>query len=371
MKKLVCVALALFMVFGLVACSSSGETVTETASAQASATESASAEVSTSVEPSASAESSGYQGEELTLTCSTADPDKTIVGRGMQKFADLVSEATDGKVKIEVYFNSSLFTMEEQVAATMEGNCDIVASGITNLSDYMPELGMYGAPYLFSSSDKMLEFFNSEEAKPLMEKVVETMNIRPLATDSFGARTLNLNVDRKVTCRDDLKDIKLRMPNNEAWLFLGEALGANPVGIAYADLYMALQTGTCDAQDNPVTTIKDQAYYEVTKSVTLSNHMFSSGWLLINEDKWKSLSPELQQILSDAAQEGFGEFIQEQTLAEAEDAITFLEEKGMVVYELTDEEMASYRQEVLDYFAANGDTSTWDMDLYNVIQGKF
>lgn len=172
-----------------------------------------------------------------------------------------------------------------------------------------------------------------------------------------------------VSCRADLKNVKLRMIDTAAYQFIGEALGGNPIPLAYSDLYLALQNGTVDGQDNPIGSLEEESFYEVTKSITLTRHIYAYKWLLINEELWQSMSPELQQII----QKGINTLAansEEKYIASEEDMIPWCEEHGITVYELDNEALAGYQQEVTDYYFANGGdlTSSWDMDLYQKIQ---
>ena len=304
----------------------------------------------------------------MTLTLPTNCAENEIMGQGLIKMADLVNEATDGAVTIEIYFSGSLFTQDQILPAVMAGNADMCGTNGSGLSEYLPKTATIEAPYLFSSVDEFIAFFDSDVANDLIEEVADTVGVQFLAVYATGLRCVNINVDRKITCRADLEDIKIRMPNTPNYLFLGEALGANPIPLAGSDIYLGLEAGTVDGQDNPVAAIRAYSWYEVTESVTLTNHMMQNSWITIRNDLWQGMSPELQQIFKEAATEAC-EWITATNKVQQEDDIAFLEEQGMSIYELTDEEFENYRQEVLDYYEEHPEgTADWDMDLYNAIK---
>ena len=369
MKKLFCIVIAIAMVFGLVACTSNGETATNAVSESASAPESASAEVSETA--SASAEASEYTGEEMTLSFSVAEAEGSITGQGDLRFKELVEDATNDKVKIELYFNSTLFPQDQEVEAMLKGNLDLNNGWFGWQTSYMPELAMFDMAYLFKDLEHARSYFNSDAAQELFDRIADEVGIRYLVADSIGYRTMNLDIDRKVTSREDLSDIKLRVPNTNSFMFAGEALGANSTPINFSDLYLSLQTGAVDGQDNPVATIISASFYEVTESVTITGHMTQNYGVNMREDLWQSMSPELQQIIQDAAKQA-GVYTEELSESQLEEGIAFLEEHGLKVYTLTDEELTAYSQEVRDYYfntdAGKEITDDWDMDLYQQIQ---
>ena len=223
MKKLFCIIIAMAMVFGLVACSSSDETATgtttqESESISAKTSESASAET-------ASAETSEYTGEEMTIKFSTLESESSVVGQGLSIMKDYINETTNGKVTVEVYFSNSLIPQDQEIDALMKGTIDMRT--YSDVGDYVPEQCTLNIPFLFEDADHLKAFYQSQAGQDLFDKVAEVTGIRILPTSAFnrGYRTVNLRVDKKVTCRADLKGMKLRMPNVEALIFLGRMLG--------------------------------------------------------------------------------------------------------------------------------------------------
>ncbi len=368
MKKLLCIVLAMIMVCGLAACSTSGETVTETAGTEA--TTEASPETTEAV--SAETTSEEYTGEEITLTFTTTAIETDIIGQGLLLYKDFIEDATNGKVTLEIYFNSSLVSSADEREYVMKGNVDMNFGYPDSWGDYIPAFDTFTVPFLFKNSDHYLAFYNGDLFQQFYDSanVEDIMGVHMLTSSSFyrGGRTINLTMDKKVTSRADLEGIKVRFPTSDVWSFIGESMGANSVPLAWSEVYLALQTGTLEGQDNGLSLIRSQSIYEVTKSVTLTNHMISTGCFEINDEKWESLSPELQEILTEGAQEA-ANYITEQHLATEAEDIAFLEENDVNVYQLTDEEFASYSQEVLDYYFANGgvEVENIDMDLYQQI----
>ena len=105
----------------------------------------------------------------------------------------------------------------------------------------------------------------------------------------LGRRQINLRTDKEMKTPADLAGIKLRMPPSDAWQFLGKALGANPVPVPFPELYTALQTGAVDGQDNPLPTVMDAKYYEVTKQIVLTSHLVDLNYLTVSKKVWDQL----------------------------------------------------------------------------------
>lgn len=176
---------------------------------------------------------------------------------------------------------------------------------------------------------------------------------------------MNLVKDKEIKVPADLKGVNLRMPNSDAWLFLGKALGANPTPIAFSELYMALQTGTVDGQDNPLPTVQSAKFYEVTKSITITNHLVDSVWPTINEGKWQSLSDNQKTMVLEALEEARVLCDDLNNEREAE-LIEFFKGEGLSVYYA---DLDVFSKEVLDKYLENKElTKDWDMDLFNKVQ---
>ena len=362
LKKIFCIVIVIAMVLGLVACST--PSTTETPSTEAST------EVSTetSSEETASTEATPVEFPEMTITFSTPDTENAVTAGGINSMKDYIEEATDSKVTFDLNFNSSLFPQDQEMEAVMQGNCDMNICWFDWLAPYMPELNTLNVPYLFATPENFAAFFKTDTADQLCDTITQKTGIHVLRPVYYrGMRTVNLRTDKKITTREDLKNVKLRMPNSPAYLAIGRALGANSVPLGGADIYLGLQTGTIDGQDNAVSLIRSSSFYEVTESVTMTGHVFSAGVIMFNDEKWQSMSPELQQIINEGAQK-CADYITNTTLSEQADDIAFLEENGVKVYQLTDDELASYSKEVTEAFLADESIAKdIDMTLYQSI----
>ncbi|MBQ7538255.1 sialic acid TRAP transporter substrate-binding protein SiaP [uncultured Treponema sp.] len=283
----------------------------------------------------------------------------------MMKFKEVVEAESKGNITVETYHSGSLFKQDQEVAAVKSGKADIVYLSASWLTDGSPWIGMFTAGYVFKSYDDMTKILNGEIGKEVFGRVVKEQGIRPLASYYLGTRQVNLREDKPVRTPADLKGVNLRMPNSEAWVTLGKAMGANPTPLAFSELYMALQTGTVDGQENPLPTDRSAKFYEVTKSISLTNHLVDSVWPCINEAKWQSLSDHQKEIIMKGIEAG-RQTCDEKNLKTEAEIIDFFKGQGLKVYEA---DTKAFAESVLPAYLNNKNiTGKWDMDLYNKVQ---
>lgn len=283
----------------------------------------------------------------------------------MYVFADKVDELTGGSVEVKVYDNGTLFTAENEFDALISGETDMAYISFPQIATQIPSFSMFGSGYFFSSYEHMTSVLNGDiAAQYIWPKVRETLNVEPLGSLYLGSRVVNTR-NKEINSYADMDGLLLRMPNSEAWLFLGEALGANPTPLSFSELYTALQTGAVDGQDNPLPTIESAKFYEVTNYIAITNHVIDSIMPCINSDTWNSLSESQQDAIRQAM--AYAIDYNDRTRIESENSmVEFFEEEGLTV---TYPDIEDFRTHVQAAYAANtGMTASWDMDLYEMVQ---
>jgi len=276
-----------------------------------------------------------------------------------------IEDHASGRMTFTYHDSGSLFSQDAELPATIKNNVTMCYTDASWLGDYMPSIKMFSAGYIFSGPEHMDKVLNGKIGETLFEDVAKEVGVRPLCAYYMGSRTINLRQAEPAMTPADMAGIKLRMPNSETWLFLGKALGANPVPIDWGELYTSLQTGAVDGQDNPLPGIKEGKFYEVTKSISLTNHVVGAVWPCINEDVWQSLDSDLQKILVDAFEEGRKVNDMKVNDAEAKLVAEF-EAEGLTVVV---PDIAAFKSTVNAYYLNDKDfTREWDMDLFNKIK---
>jgi tripartite ATP-independent transporter DctP family solute receptor len=283
----------------------------------------------------------------------------------LKVFKEEIEKSTEGQIQVEIHHSGSLYNQDNELQALRRGNLEMAYTSPPWLSELVPSVSMFTAGYIFKDYEHMTKVYNGEIGEEIFDKIATETGVRPLGAFYLGARQINLRTDKEVHTPEDLEGVNLRMPNSPTWLFLGEALGANPTPIAFTELYMALSTGTVDGQDNPLPTVKNAKFYEVTKSISLTNHVIDTVWPTINEEVWQEMGPELQQKVYDAVAKA-REACDNQTIQAESELVEFFKSEGLKVIK---PDVEAFSKTVQEAYMSNEElTSDWDMDLYNRVQ---
>ncbi len=221
--------------------------------------------------------------------------------KGALRFAELVAEKTNGAIEIQVFSDASLGSDEDMVEQLQLNISQFAAPGVGTISPLAPDLNCLEMPFLFSSFEQAWAVLDG----PIGERLVESLpaqGIRVLAFWENGFRNMTNN-RRPIEKPEDLQGIKMRVPNWEMSIATFKALGAQVTPMAWPEVYLSLQQGTIDGQENPLTGIYNPGLYEVQKYLSITRHQYSPLPLLISERFWQSLSPEHQKAVMEAAHE--------------------------------------------------------------------
>ena len=353
MKKLIAMLLALVMLLALCAC---GQTAAPAEQSTAAPAENPTAEP---VE-----EPTDDVGEPVNLIFSIAAVPTDAHGAAQKVFKETLESISGGNMTVECYDSGTLYGQDTEHDALKNGDVDMIYSSASWLTDGSPWISMFTAGYVFQSYDHMTKVLNGDIGKDMFQKVAEEQGILPLGAFYLGTRQISLSQDKQIKTPEDLKGINLRMPNSDAWVFLGKAMGANPTAVGFNDLYLALQTGTVDGQDNPLPTVKSAKFYEVQKSISLTNHLVDSVWPTINLNTWNKLTDTQKGWVMEAV-EAARVACDEQNIKPESEVQDFLREQGLTIYEA---DVAAFADHVLETYLADPISDTWDKDLLAQIQ---
>lgn len=244
-----------------------------------------------------------------------------------QVFAPAIS----GFAEFEPHWNASLFKQGTELEAISRGNLEMSIASAQELSTIFPEWSIFTAGYLHRDAEHQKKVFAADFMNDMKKKVEDELGVKLLTVMYLGRRQLNLRGDKEIKTPADMAGIKLRMPGAESWQFLGKALGANPVPIAFTEIYTALQTGAVDGQDNPLPSTRDSKFYEVTNQIVLTSHLVDLNYLAISKKVWDGLAPDQQATMQKAAGDAAESGRQKQLALEAE-LEQFFKDKGLKVY---------------------------------------
>jgi tripartite ATP-independent transporter DctP family solute receptor len=204
--------------------------------------------------------------------------------------------AMDVGLQIDVFSNSSLGPDAERVSSLIAGDIDLDLQGPSAISAAYEPIGVLDSAYAFTGADHLFEFFDSGAADQLQDGLLEATGLRTIQPYFFGMR--NFSANSAIRTPEDLEGLRMRFPDTPAYLANAQALGAEAVPVAFEELFLALQQGIVDGQENPIPTVKSMSLDEVQSHVSLSEHHTGVQLLVVNEDRWQSLSSEQQDALN-------------------------------------------------------------------------
>ncbi|WP_332696260.1 sialic acid TRAP transporter substrate-binding protein SiaP [Halalkalibacter lacteus] len=300
------------------------------------------------------------------LNFSTASVPNDAHTEGLYVLKNSIEEKTDGQVTVNIHHSGSLYTQENESNALRRGHLEMAYTGAEWLAEELSFLSMFTSAYLYEDYDHMTSVLNGEIGEDVFDQIAEELGIRPLGAFYLGARHINYrDIGKEIRTPEDMKGVTLRMPGSPTWLFVGKAMGATATPVDFSELYMALNTGTVDAQDNPLPTVKNASFYEVTDYVSLTNHIVASVWPTINEDVWVEMGEELQGKMMEAVEEA-REFVDQTNLTAEQEVIDFLKGEGLEIIEPDVQAFSEHVQQ--QYLDSEEMSSTWDMDLFDRIK---
>lgn len=279
-------------------------------------------------------------------------------------FKDTLERQAPGQFEVTVHLNGSLFKQGSEPAAMARGNLELASISAFDIAKQVPAFSIFTAGYLLRDAAHQQQVFQSPLVEPLFQRVTERMDLVVLGAVYLGTRQLTLRQARSVTTPTDLKGLKLRMPASKEWLFLGNALGATATPLAFGEVYLGLKTGTIDAQDNPLPTVRAAKLYEVCQQVVLTQHLVDALFITVAHKTWQGLNPAQQAALRAAAQAAV-QFNNAGRLREEAQLLDFLRQQGLQV---STPDVARFRQEVQGAYARSELARAWPAGLAERIQ---
>jgi C4-dicarboxylate-binding protein DctP len=219
----------------------------------------------------------------------------TPKGKSAEYFKKLAEERTHGRVKVEVYANSSLYKDKEEMEALQLGSVQMLAPLSSKLTSMgMNEFQVFDLPYMFDNMEEAHKVTQGPIGKGMLKKL-DAKGIAGLAFWDNAFKEITANKPLRTPA--DFKGLKMRITPSKVIDAQMRALGANPQVVAFSELYTALQTGTVDGQENPTSNIATQKFYEVQKYMTMTDHSFHNYTLVANKKFWDGLPPDIRKTL--------------------------------------------------------------------------
>jgi TRAP-type transport system periplasmic protein len=263
-------------------------------------------------------------------------------GQGAQKFADLVSEKSGGKMKVRLFAGGVLGGDLQTVSALQGGTLDITVLNSGILAAQVPDFALFDFPFLFENSEQAYKVMDGPVGQDLAKRL-EPKGLKGLGYWDLGFRQVTNN-SRPITGPQDLEGLKIRVIQSPIYLETFKALGANPVPMPFPEVYTGLEQRTVDGQENPYTVIEGSKFNEVQDYVSATNHIYNPQSLIIGQKTWERLNADEQALIQEAATEAT-EYQREVTQNSQGKALEALKQ-SMKFNEVNKEALAAFREKV-------------------------
>ncbi len=261
-----------------------------------------------------------------------------------QLICDEIAKESGGRIKVTQYPAGQLGSQLEAIEMLRVGTLALLTSGPAVLNSFDERVQVFGIPYLLKTKEQAYRFLESPAGQELFNGgVLKKSGIRTIQFWYFGARTLTLN--KAAQKPEDLKGAKVRCMDMPIYKDSVASLGANPTPITFSELYMALQTGVVDGQENPISTIYAQKFQEVQKYIILTNHTQHMGTVHVSERIWKGLS-DADRALITKVFDKFRPVIDERIAKDTVEKLELMKKGGT---NIITPDVEAFRKHSLDY----------------------
>ena len=263
-------------------------------------------------------------------------------------FADILAERTDGRITVNIFPNSQLGDDVQMMEMLQTGTLDMSYPSSSPATTYVSELAVFDLPFLLPTREAAIAVMNSDVAQEMLD-AFEGTGIKALTFSENGYRQLT-NSARPIESPEDVggldvRGLSVRTMENPVHLSIWETLGANPTPMAFGELFSAMEQGVVDGQENPWSTILTSNFHEVQDYGSETRHVYTPFIMMMSERTWDRLDPAYQELVQEAARQSAEYEIQ--LAAEYDDwARDQLEERGMQISRLDDDQIAAFQEAV-------------------------
>ncbi len=275
-------------------------------------------------------------------TVSTVLPAAFPWGQAAEKWVELVTERSQGRINMKIYSNSQLVSGDQtkEFSAMRSGLIDMAVGSTINWSPQVPELNLFSLPFLMPD-EQAIDAITQGEAGEAVFQAIEKRGVTPLAWGENGFRELS-NSKRAIAAPEDLKGLKIRVVGSPLFQDTFSALGANPTQMSWADAKPALTTGAVDGQENPLSVFDVARIDQVGQTYLTQWHYMADPLVFaVSNRVWKTFSAEDQALLKQAAVDA-GQWEIQKSRAELADTLAVIKERGVNVTDLTPEQHAAF-----------------------------
>lgn len=281
--------------------------------------------------------SSGQQQKEekpIEITFAIHTPPGTIENQAAEMFKKIVEEKTNNAITVKLYPGAVLGGEKDNIEQIKTGEIQMSIFGDILTSIFAPEYDPTVIPFIFPDIESVYKYWNGPFGEKIKQALEQRGNVILIGLEKRGAR--NLTTNKEIKKPEDLKGLKIRVPEIPTWVTVWKSLGTLPTPIAWNEVYSALQTKVVDAQENSYENIYSAKLYEVQKYTIKTEHLFNMFHWVVNKDFFNNLKPEYQQIILDAVKEAT-KWGDDQIEKKEEELEQKLKEAGMKIIEVDKE----------------------------------
>ena len=270
---------------------------------------------------------------------------------GAEQFKKLVEAESKGEIKVNIFPQAQLGGERDLAEGVRMGTIEIASVAAGNLAGFVPELQLFGIPFLFPTAKQVYTVLDGEVGKDIAA-IMASKGFVSLAFWEVGFRNMTNNT-RPVKTPEDMKGLKIRVQESKIWIQFMNRLGAVATPIPFGELYSALQQKVVDGQENPVATIYSMKFYEVQKYLSLTGHTYEPAHVIANPKWFNGLDPKHQAVILKAAADAA--VYQRQTLADKDkERFEVIKKAGVVIEENPDK--AAFAKATEDLYKVLADT---------------
>jgi TRAP-type transport system periplasmic protein len=274
-------------------------------------------------------------GDGKVMRMHSADAENRPSPMALEEFKEIVEEETDGGIEVQVYHSAQFGGDREAFEGLQIGSVEGAVMSTGPVANFLPEMGVFDLPFIFPDHETAYEVLDGEVGEELLDDL-GSQGVVGLGYWENGMRHLT-TADTEVSTVEDIEGLDIRTMESEIHIDAWNELGANPTPMAWPEVYSGLQQGVIDGQENPAGNVTSNNLYEVQDYLIKTGHVYAANVFMISEQFWNELTEEEQQIVEEAALET-REVQREFAAEEDEEAFAELEEIGMNISELSEEE---------------------------------
>ena len=280
----------------------------------------------------------------------------------IDRIAAEVNEKTSGRISVQSFPNGQLGSGRDMMEAVSAGALQMTTDGAGALAALLPALSVLEAPYLWRDAAHMAKAAAAPQFRRMNDDIVQRRNMRLAAVTYYGKRHLTTG-SKPVNTPADMVGFKLRVPPVDVFRAMAEAWGAQATPVNFNELYLALNQGAVDGQENPLPTIQSGKFFEVQRFLVLTEHIITPRLVIVNEAFWRSLSDADQTILQTAINNG-AKWQDQELLAQETTLVATLRQAGMTVIE---PDVRLFRDPVLARVPAQF-AERWGRDTFDALR---